>query len=147
MIHAGLTRSGMPLPARTSRMRARTGDGAGFATVSFVAAVAVSLVAFVAVANLLMLAYARGAARVALDEGARAGARAEDADAACVRRAEAALDDLLGGPLRAAWSRVDCDATGPRVTASVQGRLPAWAPGVPGWSVSERAVATAEMVP
>lgn len=130
-----------------SRARRRGGDDAGFATVSFVAAVAVSLVAFVAVANLLVLAYARGAARVALDEGARAGARAEDTGPACARRAEATLDDLLGGPLRAAWSAVDCDVTGRRVTASVQGRLPAWAPGVPDWPVTERAVATAEVVP
>lgn len=121
-------------------------DG-GFATVSFVAAVATSLVAFAAVANLLVLAYARGAARVALDEGARAGARADSAAVECTRRAEAALDDLLGGSLRAAWSDVRCSVTDEQVIASVQGQLSAWAPGVPDWRIIERAAATAESSP
>jgi hypothetical protein len=135
----------MPTAMR-ARPWQREGDD-GFATVSLVAAVAVSLVAFVAVANLLVLAYARGAARVALDEGARAGARAGDPAAACVARAEATLDDLLGGSLRAAWQPVDCDTAGQQVTASVRGHLPAWAPGVPDWRVSQRAAATAEPPP
>lgn len=118
----------------------------GFATTSFLAAVAMSLAVFVAVTNLLVFAYARGAARVALDEGARAGARADD-PAECARRAEAALDDLLGGPLRAAWGQVACTARDERVTASVEGRLPAWAPAVPDWPVAERAVATTAAAP
>ncbi len=118
----------------------------GFATTSFLAAVAVSLAVFVAVTNLLVFAYARGAARVALDEGARAGARADD-PAECVRRAEAALDDLLGGRLRAAWGQVACTTRDDHVTASVEGRLPAWAPAVPDWPVAERAVATNAAAP
>lgn len=125
---------------------AHTARERGFATTSFLAAVAVSLVAFVAVTNLLVFAYARGAARVALDEGARAGARADDA-AECARRAEAALDDLLGGPLRAGWGQVTCAVRDERVTASVEGRLPAWAPAVPDWPVAERAVATTAAAP
>lgn len=118
----------------------------GFATVSFLAAVAVSLAVFVAVTNLLVFGYARGAARVALDEGARAGARAGD-PTECVRRAEAALDDLLGGPLRAAWNEVACTNDDDRITASVEGQLQAWAPVVPDWPVTEQAVATTTATP
>lgn len=133
-------------PRRRLRARTRAGDG-GFATTSFVAAVGISLVAFVAVSNLLVFAYARGAARVALDEGARAGARSDEPAAECARRAEAALDDLLGGPLRTAWDDVACRAAGDRVTASVEGRLRAWAPGVPDWPVAEQAVAAVDPAP
>lgn len=118
----------------------------GFATTSFLSAVAVSLAVFVAVTNLLVFAYARGAARVALDEGVRAGVRADD-PAECVRRAEAALDDLLGGPLRAAWSEVSCAAGDDRITASVEGRLQAWAPAVPDWPIAEQAVAATATTP
>lgn len=118
----------------------------GFATVSFLAAVAVSLVALVAVCNLLVFAYARGAARVALDEGARAGARTGDA-LECARRAEAALDDLLGGPLRAAWDDVACVADGGRLRAAAEADLPAWAPGVPDWPVAEEAAAATRGAP
>lgn len=131
--------------AVTWAARDRAPEG-GFATTSFLTAVAVSLAVFVAVANLLVFAYARGAARVALDEGARAGARAGD-PAECARRAEAALDDLLGGPLRAAWDDVHCAAGDDRITASVEGRLRAWAPVVPDWPVTEQAVATTAVTP
>lgn len=134
-----------------SVMTAKDIDGGGapeggFATVSFLAAVAVSLAVFVAVTNLLVFGYARGAARVALDEGARAGARADD-PTECTRRAEATLDDLLGGPLRAAWSEITCADDDDRITASVEGRLQAWAPVVPDWFVAEQAVATTTPTP
>lgn len=116
-------------------------DDRGYATVSFVAAVGVSLVVFVAVANLLVFAYARGAARVALDEGVRAGMRAGEA-AECVRRVERALDDLLGGPLREAWDDVVCEADRDgNLRAAAGATLPAWAPGIPDWPVAEEAVA------
>lgn len=119
----------------------------GFASTSFLAAVALSLVAVVAVVNLLVFAYARGALRAALDEGVRAGTRAADAAGECERRATAALDDLLAGQLRAAVGDVTCRDDGDRVAASVTGRLPAWAPGIPDWPVRETAVASRERQP
>ena len=57
-------------------------------------------VLLVLLANVLVAGYARGVVRAALDEGVRAGARAEDAAAECARRAAAVLDDLIAGPMR-----------------------------------------------
>jgi hypothetical protein len=125
--------------------RAATTPGAhGFVTLQFVVAAALSLVLLVLVANVLVAAYARAAVRAALDEGARAGARADAVAAECIRRAHDVLDDLLGGPLRAGVGDVTCSADDRRVHAAVHVTGEAWLPGVPAWSYTAAAVTTRE---
>lgn len=119
----------------------------GFVTVQFVAAVALTLLLFVMLANVLVWSYARGVVRAALDEGARAGARAVDAAGECEARAAAVMDDLLGGAMGQQVQPVRCADRGDRVVASVTARFPAWLPAVPAWTLRAEALATREAPP
>ena len=125
-----------------------SGSGAtavgGFVTLQFVAAAGLSLVLFVGCLNLLVFAYARGVVRAALDEGARAGARAAEPVGECTSRAEAVLDDLLGGPLGAGVEPVVCHASAQRVQATTRAVLPGWLPGTPAWRFEAAATVTRE---
>lgn len=107
---------------------------AGVTTVQFVAATALSLVVFVMLANFVVDLYARGAIRAAVDEAARAGAPIDASVSDCERRAANALDDLLGGAMRAGVS-VDCEADWGTIRANADVVLRGWIPGVtPDWS-------------
>jgi hypothetical protein len=130
-------------PAARRRLTLPRGAG-GFVTVQFVASVALSLVLLVLLANVLVAGYARGVVRAALDEGVRAGARAEEATAECARRAAAVLDDLLGGPLRAGVEPVACSVDAERVRASTRAVVSAWLPGMRDWAFEVTATATRE---
>jgi hypothetical protein len=59
-----------------SSSRVGSTDG-GFTTVSFVLAVALSLLIFTGLANVIVVQYARGVVRSALDEAVRDGSRAD----------------------------------------------------------------------
>lgn len=131
------------------RVAPRTGGPAeaGFVTVQFVVVTALTLVVFVMLANMLVWSYGRGVLRAALDEGARAGARAADAVAECERRAGAVLGDLLGGTMGAQVEPVRCRADGDRVVATTTARFSGWLPAVPGWTLQLEALATREVPP
>lgn len=120
---------------------------AGFVTVQFVAAVALSLVLLVMVTNVLVLSYARGVVRAALDEGVRAGARAPASERECEDRAAAVLDDLLGGAMRSEVGAVVCVDDGEQVHAQVRATFRAWLPVLPHWQIDTRAVAIKEVLP
>lgn len=124
-----------------------TGGANGFVTMQFVVAAALSLVLFVACVNLLVFAYARGVVRAALDEGARAGARAPEPVAVCAARAEAVVADLLGGPLGSGVDPITCHANDDRVRASTRAVLAGWVPGVPDWRFEATAVVSREPAP
>jgi hypothetical protein len=126
----------------------RPGD-AGFLTVQYVAAVALSLVLVVQLANLLVVAYARGAVRAALDEGVRAAAMAGAEPSRCEQRGAAVLDDLLGGPMGEGVGPVACRVSddGALLTATADTSLPAWVPGLRDASFSTRATAVRETGP
>lgn len=122
------------------------GAEAGFLTIQFVWAVAMSLTLLVAVANLIAFQYGRGVVRAALDEGARAGSRAEAPDEACADRARSALADLLGGAM-GREVRLTCTTVADRVVAQADVTFRGWLPLVPDWTFDARAVAVKERAP
>ncbi len=111
----------------------------GLTTVSFVLAVALSLLIFTGLANVIVVQYARGVVRSALDEAVRDGSRADASVDVCVATAEAWMDDLLGGSL---GDGVDtsCYLRGEEIVASADLRFESWFPGVPEWGFSMEAV-------
>jgi hypothetical protein len=117
-------------------------------TVQYVAATALSLVAFIAMANFVVFLYARGVVRAAVDEGARAGGRFDAGEGECQARAHDVLGDLVGGGL-GEDVRITCAGGGGdvmRARASVT--LHAWVPGlVPDWSFTIEAQAVKERAP
>jgi hypothetical protein len=116
------------------------GSDSGFVTTTTVVAVALSLVLFTAVANLIVFGYARAAVRAALDEGARQGVRAADPASACEVAVRDALVGLLGGAL-GDGVRARCAAAPEQVRAEADVTFAGWLPLVPDWRFT--AVATA----
>ena len=125
-------------------MRAR--DDSGFTTIQFVVATGLSLVLFVAMANLIVFLYARGAVRAAVDEAARTGARADAGVADCRARAAQTLDGLVGGRL-GAGVRIRCESVGDVVRVRADLHLAAWLPGLPDWDFTLVGRATKERMP
>jgi hypothetical protein len=116
-------------------------------TAQFVMATALSLFVFVMLANFVVDLYARGAIRAAVDEGARAGAPVDASIGECERRANDALDDLLGGAMRAGV-HVDCAESFGTVRARADAVLASWLPGfVPDWWFSLTGTAVKERDP
>jgi hypothetical protein len=93
----------------------------GFASIQYVVAASFALWFFAILANLIVMQYAAGAVRLAIDEGARRGAVAGSGAAECDQAVAGALSDLLGGPYgeqveiecveEPGWMRVDATAT------------------------------------
>ena len=108
-------------------------------------AVALSLLLFVMLANVLVAGYARGVLRAAVDEGARAASRATADPATCDTRASAALDQLLG--TLAQGATVHCTVGSDRVVATGSMVVPAWLPAVPAFTFDVGAVAVRENTP
>jgi hypothetical protein len=115
-------------------------------TIQYVAAIGLSLVVFVTMANFVVDLYARGVVRSAIDEGARAGAAIDSSAADCERRAGDVLAGLLG---RAPGRSVDvsCREVDGAVHADAGVVLPGWIPGVPAWSFTVDASVVKEMAP
>jgi hypothetical protein len=72
----------------------RVGDR-GVSSIQFVLAAALALVLFLALANLVVVQYGRGAVRSALEQGARAGSFS--GVSGCEATAVQVIADLLGG--------------------------------------------------
>jgi hypothetical protein len=97
---------------------------------------------FVAMANLVVVQYARGAIRSALDQGARVVA-VTGSTGECEQRVEEVLDQLLGGrmgDLVTAW----CELGPQLATARADAVFEPWTPLVPNFEVSLSATATVE---
>lgn len=118
----------------------------GFVTVTHVAVVGLSLVVVVMLANLSVFQYGRGVVRAALDEGARAGARATAGVPECEARADDVLADLLGGAM-GSGVRTWCTDEGDLLRASADVTFAGWLPTVPDWRFSLEAAAVRERVP
>lgn len=116
------------------------------ATVQYVLAIALSLVVFVMLANVIVDLYARGAVRAAVDEAARAGSRVDATPAECQARARAVLAGLIGARLRSGVE-VTCSETRAAVSARADVRLGAWLAFVPDWSFSLVGTAVKERSP
>ncbi|MEX1287403.1 MAG: hypothetical protein AB1Z57_05650 [Acidimicrobiia bacterium] len=121
----------------------RLSDG-GLASVQFVIAAALALLATVWLADALVVRYAQGVMGVAAREGARAASVASDPGPACREEAAAWLADGLGGSMGDRVT-VACRGRAGIVEVTVSGVFDAWMPGVPDWSV--RRVATAALEP
>lgn len=101
--------------------RARRLRDGGFASLSYVVAAAFALWFFTILANLIVMQYAAGVVRLAVDEGARRGAVVGAGFEECEEAIDQALGDLLGGEYGdrivrsciedAGWMRVTATAT------------------------------------
>jgi hypothetical protein len=128
-------------------MTARRGAGEqGFPTVQYVVAISFSLLALMWLVNLVAFQYGRGAVRAALDEGTRAGSRVSGSVAGCEDRANAALQDLLGGTL-SDQTVITCVDTGATVRATATATFKGWLDPVPDWTFTVSAIAVKEHTP
>lgn len=118
----------------------------GFLTAQFVAAVALSLLVLVLVANVILVQYARGVVRAAAEEGAQAGSRLTATERDCLRRADEVLDALLGGSMGDAVT-VHCTVGATEVAATVRYRFTPWLPVIPVWSGTQTSFAVKESLP
>lgn len=116
-------------------------------TIQYVAATALSLVVFVGLANFIVDLYARGVARSAVDEAARAGAPVDASASDCAARAQDVLVNLLGGAMGRAVG-ITCEERDGKVHARATVRLAGWLPGVvPDWSFTLDGTAVKEQDP
>jgi len=110
-----------------------TGSEAGQASVTMLLTIAILLLVFVSMVNVLLFLYARGVVRAAVDEGARAGSFANASVGECQTRAQNALDDLLGGTLGDGVS-VGCSVVADEMVASATATLTSPIPGLGSWT-------------
>lgn len=118
----------------------RIGDR-GVSSVQFVLAAGLALLLFVALANLVVFQYGRGAVRSALEQGARAGS--VNGVAACEATAAAVVADLLGGRMSDSLV-VTCTGSPVAVEARGLATFPSWTPLMPDFDIALVARAVAE---
>ncbi len=84
--------------------KAHTREESGFVTVQWMLAVAISLIVFTFLANLMLVMYTKGVVRAALDEGVRSGSRAAatvaDAETSCNITVHSAIDSGMADYIR-----------------------------------------------
>ena len=118
----------------------------GFTTTQYVTAVAMSLVCFVMLANLVVDRYEQGALRAAVDEGARAGANVDAGPRECEQRGRDVVTALIGAT-RARGVQLSCRVVGGSMRATLTARQPAWFPLVPDWPIALTGSAPKEAAP
>lgn len=117
----------------------------GVSSVQFLLASGLGLLIFVALANLVVVQYGRGAIRSALDQGARVGA-VSASGMECQQRIEDVLGQLLGG--RMGDGVVSSCSVGPTVvTASGRAVFVSWTPLASDFLIEMTAQATRELPP
>lgn len=122
-------------PALHGEPRRLTGASeGGFATISHVAAAGLALYVFALLANFVVMQYAAGVVRAAVDEGARQGALLGGSPEACEERAAEVLGGLLGGPYGADIG-ISCTAEGGWVEARAEGTVAGFVPPIPDVAV------------
>lgn len=125
-----------------SRSAHRRLNDRGFTSVQFVLASALALVFFVALANVVVVQYARGAVRSALDQGVRSGSINRSTDL-CEARIESVLSDLLDGSIGDSVA-YECVVSGGLMTASASFTVEAWTFTSADYSLTLTAEATLE---
>jgi len=117
----------------------------GISSVQFLLASGLGMLMFLALSNLVVVQYGRGALRSALDQGARVGSVSSSQEE-CRQRVEDVLGQLLGG--RMGDSIVASCAVGPGVvTASASAVFVSWTPFTPDFVIEMTAQATRELSP
>lgn len=110
----------------------------------YTVAIAMSLILFVMMANVIIAMYGRGVVRAALDEGVRTGSRAGENTAQCEQRVAEALGQLLGGEMGEGVAFQGCAVVGGRMVAAADVTFQAWLPGYPDFAFSVEAAAVKE---
>lgn len=113
-------------------------DDRGMTTLSTVVAASFALVVFVALADLVLVQYARGVARTAVDEAVRTSSAAGGDVEVCLGVVHAVLDDLLGGSFGDGLVG-ECGVDDDAVFASVEGVLPPLLPILPSFTLAVEA--------
>ncbi len=114
---------------------------------------ALAIVLIVLVANVVVIQYVRGAARLAVDEAARHGAALGRDGQACVEHGEAVLrgpGGVLGGVAGRGIEvrcREETVAGEPAMVAVAEGPLPGLVPGVPDVWILEESRSVVEPAP
>ena len=109
-------------------MREGPDPQSGMVSISYVMAGALAMVVFAALANLVVVQYASGVVRVALDEGVRVGSTM--GSSACEARIDEMLAASLGGPFGDGVV-AECRQDGRIVRATAQAVFQGYAPFVP----------------
>lgn len=118
---------------------------AGLSSVQFILAAAMALVLFLALANLVVVQYGRGAIRSALEQGARAGAVSGSA-ADCEAKVVDVVGQLLGGRMSDHLA-VRCIVQPDRVLAQGSAVFESWTILAPDFMVSMTSEAVVETMP
>jgi Flp pilus assembly protein TadG len=119
----------------------RVSDDRGLSSIQFVLAAALALILFLALANLVVVQYGKGAIRSALEQGARAGTTA--GAPACEERANQVVEDLLGGRMSDGLV-LSCSVSGGAVVATASAVFESWTPLSPDYSFSLSSTAVVE---
>jgi hypothetical protein len=115
------------------RGRGRGRDERGDAAIVAVAAMVITLVVFMAAANLIADSYGNGVVRTAVDEAAGAGSLQGAPGgpvAACQSKAAQVMANLMPGPF-GQHITITCGTQGDQIVAVGTGSLPAWLKVVP----------------
>lgn len=113
-------------------------DERGMTTLPTVVAASLVLVVFVLFANLVLVQYARGVSRTAVDEAVRRASVAVEPSSTCTAVLAEVLGDLLGGSFGKGLQPA-CRVSGDVVVASVSGVLPPILPIGPAFTVGAEA--------
>jgi hypothetical protein len=103
------------------------------------------LLLFLALANLIVVQYGRGAIRSALDQGARVGA-ITSSPGECEKRVQDVLNQLLGGQMGEGVT-ASCEIGAGAVLATGTADFVSWTPFTPDFHIEMTALATREQPP
>ena len=115
-------------------------DG-GLGSVQFALASALALFLFLALANLVVVQYGRGAVRSALEQGVRAGTVSGVVE--CEETAHRVISDLLGGRMSDGLV-LSCHVSGGAIGATASVTFDSWTPFAPDFNVSMSSTAVVE---
>jgi hypothetical protein len=113
----------------------------GVSSIQFVLSAALALVLFLALANLVVVQYGKGAVRSALEQGARAGSTS--GVAACEATANQVIADILGGRMSDGLV-LNCSLDGGAAMASASVTFESWTPLTPDFAFHLSATAVEE---
>lgn len=113
----------------------------GLGSIQFALASALALLLFLALANLVVVQYGRGALRSALEQGVRVGT--VSGVGGCEHTAHRVVSDLLGGRMSDGLV-LSCYLSGDVVGATASVTFDSWTPFAPDFSVSLSSTAVRE---
>jgi hypothetical protein len=124
------------------RLTPRRWGDLGFSSVQFLMAAMLALIFFLALANVVVVQYAKGSMRSALDQGVRAGAISRSVDE-CERRISEVFEGLLSGTIGDTVG-YECRLSGGAMSASGSLVVESWTPFTGDYPVIVEASATLE---